>query len=335
MFIMNLCSQGSVVRVRWVILGTFVFAILLTSAEAAFAQAAPAVPPGVRMQQTATVTTEAPVFLLPDATRKPLRMLAPGTSLVVQRVQDDWLQVSFNDPQFGRRTGWIQQQFVKVSAAQPVPPEPVPPPAEARGAGASAAQSPSTTDRGGLGLRGFGTVTFDKMAASESFKAVTEKDTATFFGGGVQVTNLWQGLFVEVAAERSSLDGERVFVGPDDEVFRLGIPVSIKMTPVDVVAGWRSAPVNRASGYGAAGVSFLKYEETSDFADADENVDERYTGLVLLGGIEYSAARFVHIRGEVRYRRFADAIGAGGASAAFDETDLGSFGAALKIAVGR
>ena len=173
------------------------------------------------------------------------------------------------------------------------------------------------------------------MAASESFKAVTGKDTAIFFGGGVQVSNLWRGLFVEAAAERASLDGERVFIGPDDEVFGLGIPVEITMTPVDIVAGWRSAPVARASAYGAAGVSFLRSKETSDFAEADENVDERYTGFVVFAGIEYSAMRFVHIRGEVRYRRFADALGAAGVSAEFGETDLGSFGAALKIAVGR
>ena len=318
---------------RRVILSTFVLATV--TSVGAFAQQPPAAPPGVRLQQSATVTTEAPIYLLPDDTRKPLRMLAPGTSLVVQRAQDDWLEVSFNDPQFGRRIGWIQQKFVKVSAAKALPPEPVPSQTKPRDPKTGRAQPTPAVARGGPGVRGFGTVTFDKMNASDSFKAVNEKDTVTFFGGGVQGTNLWQGLFVEVAVERSSLDGERVFVGPNDEAFPLGIPLQITMTPVDAVVGWRSAPVSGVSAYGAGGVSFLQYEETSDFADAEENLSERYTGLVVLGGIEYRAARFVHIRGEVRYRRFADAIGAGGASAAFDETDLGSFGAALKIAFGR
>ena len=121
---MNVCSQGSVKRVRRVILSPFVLATV--TSVGAFAQQPPAAPPGVRLQQSATVTTEAPIYLLPDDTRKPLRMLAPGTSLVVQRAQDDWLEVSFNDPQFGRRIGWIQQKFVKVSAAKALPPEPVP-----------------------------------------------------------------------------------------------------------------------------------------------------------------------------------------------------------------
>lgn len=334
MYIMKLRSQSAVMPLRHVIVSTFVLVTVFTATPTASAQNPQPLPPGTRVQQTAAVTVEAPVFLLPDATRKPLRMLPPGTSLVIVRVQEDWLQVSFNDAQFGRRTGWIERKFVKLNAAQPTSPEPGPPPAQT-GAATRKPQPRPIVRRGGVGIRGFGTVTFDKMSASESFKAVIDKDTAIFYGGGVQVTNLWQGLFVEAAAERTSLDGERVFIGPDNEVFRLGIPLNIKMTPVDVVAGWRSVPTSGASAYGAAGVSFLEYEETSDFADAEENVKERYTGLVLLAGIEYSAARFVHIRAEVRYRRFADAIGAGGASAAFDETDLGSFGGALKIAIGR
>ena len=174
------------------------------------------------------------------------------------------------------------------------------------------------------------------MSAADSFRAVTDKDTMLFYGGGAQVTNLWQGLFVEVAFERASRDGERVFIGPNNEVFKLGIPLEIKMTPVDLVVGWRSNPIgNNVVAYGAGGISFLKYQETSDFADPGEDVDDNYRGPVLFAGVEYSAHRFVHVRGELRYRRFSDAIGAGGASAAFEENDLGGFGVALKIAVGR
>lgn len=327
--------KGSAAGWRRVILGIALAHSISPLIQPAWAQAPAAAP--ARSQQRATVTVASPIYLLPDTERQPLRTLPAGTSLVVLRTQGDWLQVTFDDSQFGRRTGWIEQKFVKVGPATPLPPEPVPdrPEFGAQPAARPASPARPPAERTGLGIRGFGTVTFDKMAASESFKAVTGKDTAVFFGGGVQVSNLWRGLFVEAAAERASLDGERVFVGPDDEVFGLGIPVEITMTPVDVVAGWRSAPVARASAYGAAGVSFLQYKETSDFAEADENVDERYTGLVVFAGIEYSAMRFVHIRGEVRYRRFADALGAAGVSAEFGETDLGSFGAALKVAVGR
>ncbi len=329
---MNSRSEEAVSLIRRAILSIFVLAVGFFTAQTTYAQE-PTIS-GARAQQSASLTTDAPVYLLADDTRKPLRVLPAGTSLSVLRIEGDWVQVTFQDAQFGRRTGWIQREFVKLGSVQPLPPEGAPPTPEQQ---TRQTPPPSSTaaPREGLGFRGFGTVTFDKMTASESFKAITEKDTATFFGGGVQVTNLVQGLFVELGVERSSLDGERVFIGPNDEVFRLGIPLKITMTPIDVVAGWRSTPVARSSAYAAAGISFLKYEETSDFAGADENVSEQYKGLVVLGGIEYSAMRFVHIRGEVRYRRFGDTLGAGGVSAVFEETDLGSFGAALKIAVGR
>jgi opacity protein-like surface antigen len=259
--------------------------------------------------------------------------------LTILQVRGEWLEVTFVDPQFGRRTGWVQRDYVRINTApppeqEPAPGKPAPGGPPLRTAPTPAAQRARTTSSNQVGVRGFGTIAFDKMTASDSFKAVTESDTTTLFGGGVQGTNLWRGLFAEVGAEVTSLDGERVFVGPDDEVFRLGIPVQIKMRRVDVVVGWRTT-VDRFTTYGAAGPTFLKYEETSDFADPGENVDQSNTGFVLLGGGEISVTRWVHIRGEVRYRRIKDAIGLGGVSAHFDETDLGGFGAALKIAVGR
>ena len=178
-------------------------------------------------------------------------------------------------------------------------------------------------------------VGFDKMAASESFNAITGDDTVVPYGGGIQVTNLWKGLFIEVAAEQATTDGERVFVGGEGEIFQLEIPLEIKMRTVDVMAGWRSAATSNVMSYGGGGVSFQKYEETSDVADAGENLSENYTGFILMGGVEYRATQWVHVRGEVRYRRFNDALGVGGVSEVFDETSLGGFGVALKIAVGK
>jgi hypothetical protein len=326
---MDLRNLGVSMNTRHVVLGTVVVINLLISVQAVSAQAA-AQPR--RTAATAVVITEAPVYLLPDAKRKPLRMLPVNTPLTVTRTQGDWLEVTFNDPQFGRRTGWIEQKFVKVSPAQPTPAEPPQPPTTKP---KPPAKPPAKAAAPVIGFRGFGTVTVDKMTASDSFKAVTGEDTTVFWGGGAQVTNLWRGLFAEVAFEFASKDGERVFVGSDDEVFQLGIPLEIKMMPVDIVGGWRTPIANNTLAYGAGGISFLTYEETSDFAEADENVDENFNGFVLFGGIEYRATQWVHVRGEVRYRRFGDAIGAGGVSAAFEEDDLGSFGFALKVAVGR
>jgi hypothetical protein len=64
---------------------------------------------------TATVTTAAPIFVVPEANRVPLRTAAVNTTLKVLDEREDWLQVEFQDPQFGRRVGWIQTKFVRVN----------------------------------------------------------------------------------------------------------------------------------------------------------------------------------------------------------------------------
>ncbi len=172
------------------------------------------------------------------------------------------------------------------------------------------------------------------MTATDSFTAITGSDSVGSFGGGVQVTNLWRGLFAEVSVERASVDGERVFVH-GGEVFSLGIPLKLTTRPVDVIGGWRSQAVGRYTTFVGAGMTFVSYEETSDFADADENVNEHYRGIVALGGVEVYVWRWVHVRGEVRYRRVYDVLGIGGVSAEFGETRLGGFGGGLKVVVGR
>ena len=294
-------------------------------------------PANARTQTSGAVAVDAPVFLLPDATRTPLRTLAAGTFLSIGEIREGWVQVTFNDGALGARTGWIERRFVTMgnqapdAAAEPAA-IPAPPP-DARTA-PRRPQLRQPRSSAAPGLRGFASVMVDAMDATESFKAITGKSTVVSYGGGVQFVNLWRGLFVEASIERSSLDGERAFVF-DDEVFPLGIPLKITMTPVDLVAGWRFAADTSVRTYAGAGATFLSYKETSEFADADENVDERYTGFVLMGGIDIGLWKWVHARGEVRYRRIDDALGVGGVSAAFDETRLGGFGGGLKIVVGR
>ena len=48
-------------------------------------------------QGRATVAENAPVTLLPDAARTPLRVLPQGTSLIVLKDQGEWLEVQFSD----------------------------------------------------------------------------------------------------------------------------------------------------------------------------------------------------------------------------------------------
>ena len=182
-------------------------------------------------------------------------------------------------------------------------------------------------------MRVFGGGAFNRMSANESFDAVAGSATVWSYGGGLQVINLWRGLFIEGAVERSTVDGERVFVF-GDEVFPLGIPLKVTMLPIDAVLGWRFGH-SRITSYLGGGLTVFTYEETSDFADADENLDKQYLGFVVMGGVEVSATRWLHLRGDLRYRQANDALGVGGVSAQFDEDRLGGFGVGLHLVVGR
>ena len=95
---------------------------------------------------SAITATSAPVFVLPDNTRTPLRTLPPGTRLRVLRESGDWLRVEFQDPRWGARVGYIERKHVDMTGpdiespapARPRAPvrTPPPPPAPAARAGA-------------------------------------------------------------------------------------------------------------------------------------------------------------------------------------------------------
>ena len=63
-------------------------------------------------QRTATVSTNAPIYVTktPAANLAPLRVAAVGTVLKVLGQEAERLQVEFNDPQWGRRVGWVEKE---------------------------------------------------------------------------------------------------------------------------------------------------------------------------------------------------------------------------------
>jgi hypothetical protein len=71
-----------------------------------------------KVRQKATVTADAPIYISPEASQTALRVAAPHTVLNVLQEQADWVQVEFNDPQWGRRIGWIQRSLVAVEAEE-------------------------------------------------------------------------------------------------------------------------------------------------------------------------------------------------------------------------
>lgn len=193
----------------------------------------------------------------------------------------------------------------------------------------------TTPSREPIGIRGFGLFGVNYFSAEESFEAVLGSRSGAIFGGGVQVV-FPIGVYAEVGAWRFSGDGERVFVGPGDEVFPLGIPTTVKVTPLEITGGWRFGNLSRrVVPYAGAGVNWTRYEETADFADGDDNVDERFTGFQLVGGVEVHLHRWIHASGEIAWSSVADALGSGGASAAFDEDNLGGTSIRFKVLIGR
>lgn len=69
------------------------------------------------------VTQTAPIFLLPDASRQPLRTAQQGSHLTLVENARDWIGVRFQDPQFGIRTGYMQARFGQIETpAAPMPP---------------------------------------------------------------------------------------------------------------------------------------------------------------------------------------------------------------------
>lgn len=73
----------------------------------------PITPPARRASDAAMIES-GPVFLYPDSTRKPLRVLERGTRIQVLEDHGDWLLVEFQDTQYGPRRGYVQRKYVQM-----------------------------------------------------------------------------------------------------------------------------------------------------------------------------------------------------------------------------
>jgi hypothetical protein len=71
--------------------------------------------PASPTDETFAVTLVAtPVFVLPDATRTPLRVFEPNTRVKVMRQNGPWLRVEFQHPRYGRSEGYIETKNVRI-----------------------------------------------------------------------------------------------------------------------------------------------------------------------------------------------------------------------------
>lgn len=202
-------------------------------------------------------------------------------------------------------------------------------------ASAQTGRAPGPPERPAVSVRLFGDGGIDRFAASRSFNAIFGENTGPVYGGGAEVA-LRAGWFLRAGVWRFRQRGERA-VRLDNQTFKLGIPLTVTLMPVEVSAGYRFAGRGRTRliPYVGAGVSSHSYKETSEFAEGDENVDERFTGYQVLGGVEARVHRLFGVAGEIQYTAVPDAIGAGGLSAEFGEKDLGGLIVRARLLFGR
>jgi hypothetical protein len=147
----------------------------------------------------------------------------------------------------------------------------------------------------------------------------------------VHVHDQW---FVAGNVDYFGQTGQRVFVSNGD-VFRLGIADHVRIIPISASAGYRKR-FRTATAYVGGGAGTYLYKETSDFSDPSENVSQSFAAYHVLGGVEFrSGTGWVRTALEVQYTTVPSALGPSGASAAFNEHNLGGLQFRVKVLAGR
>jgi hypothetical protein len=334
---------------RTVVLSIVAFAVCLLTASLAAAQAT---------QPPLTLAVSVPQANMrdkPSLSAAVVAVLASGEQLEVLETTGAWFRVRVKST---GKIGYVNYTVVKPAGTSDLaawmdalrlatpggaaPPGAAPPPAAEPPA---AAAQPTGRPRAPAakehpGFHAFGIVDVETMTASKSFTAVLDsgKATVTNVGFGVEATHLWKGLFARVAYTHSSNPGMRVFVDSSLVAHSLSNPLTIEITPIEVGAGWLfGAPPPKGKvgvrPYAGAALLLQRYKETSSFAGAGEDTDTTDKGFAAFGGLEVSI-RFVRIGVEGQFRSVPNAIGAGGASLAYNETNLGGGVFRLTFGVG-
>jgi len=197
-------------------------------------------------------------------------------------------------------------------------------------AAAQTARPPSGSSGSSIGIRGYAAIDFTSPAASKSFDAVFGSSQTTSFGGGAEI-DVWQHLFVRFALTHAKRTGTRVFVDDTGQVFPLNIPLTVTMTPIEGAAGWRFATRSRFTPYIGGGIVSLGYQETPDFAQAGDVVNERYTGGEGFGGVDVAIAKGFFVGGEAQFRHIGVPDASSSVMHQFSETDIGGFTARVLI----
>jgi hypothetical protein len=168
------------------------------------------------------------------------------------------------------------------------------------------------------------------LRASNSASAVFDSTGAPTFGGAARLT-FWRGAFVTIGGRTFTRDGERVFVASANApVQKLGFGLTMRTSPLFAMAGYRLRRGSLIVPYAAAGVAVTRYSESSEVAG--EAFDQQFTKTGFTGAVGLELGRgLFRVGGEVGYTTVPNAIGFGGVSKVYDETDIGGWHAVGKL----
>lgn len=254
-----------------------------------------------------------------------LAMVTRDTLLRAVSREEQWFEVIVPEAEGGTgNTGFVYIGHVEVVEGSPMPPVRQP-----------RVQSPPSARaaRPSLGIRGFGSFSYMYFQATDSFEAVLGNAAQPLYGGGAEVV-FNDRVFVRGEVERFRETGERVILF-EDEVFPLGIPNTVTLTPIAVTGGVRLRSGDNLVPYLGGGAGVFRFREESEFAEGEENVDDRFTSYHALVGVEYGVSRWVFTALEVRYTTVPDSLGAPGVSGDFGESNLGGLSVGVKLMIGR
>lgn len=317
--------------------GAVVATALVQAPAASVAQVTP--PPAEAAGATVMQVRAAATFLRqdPDVDGAVVARLERGERVeVLERLEGDWWRVRAGRPPV---VGYVHRLVLadlpqgspraRPSVPPALPPH-MPPPASAADA------VPSAAGVGGLAFAGVGLFS---PTARDTFDAVGITGSPMVLTGGLEVTRVYRNLFVRGAADWSEETGERVFLDDTGQRFPLGIPLDIRLIPIEVSAGWRfdgrPAARRRFVPYVGGGAGVLLYRESDEFAEDDEKADEKFTSYHVLGGVDVYFARRAAVRAEFRYRAVPGALGDGGVSAVTGDTSLGGAVFVVGVVLGR
>jgi opacity protein-like surface antigen len=278
------------------------------------------------------VATRGPVRAEASANSLLVTVVGKGTRLEVVAKAGDWYRVLLPpDKQGTRLAGYIQASLVVAEGATPaaVPAQPSP----GKPAGVPAKVGAASKKPSRFTFRGIGVVEVERFQANKSFDAIFGRSTGFLFGGGAEMS-VGSEWFVQGRVSRWTGSGERVYAY-EGSVSRLGIAETATMTPVDVTGGYRFPSQPRFTPYVAGGFGLLRYNEDSTASESSDASKGTFLSYHVAGGIDVPIVKkWLSVSGEVQYRGVPEAIGSGGVSKLFSESNLGGLGACVKFLIG-